>query len=54
MGLYKLMMMWEALKYMYCMFQELKIAILLFAPLPYQKINNVGKCFYIPHIIAAF
>ena len=40
MGLFKLMMMmWEALKYMYCMFQELKIAILLFAPLTYQKIG---------------
>ena len=40
MGLYKvMMMMWEALKYMYCMFQGLKIAILLFAPLTYQKIG---------------
>ena len=40
MGLYKLMMMmWEALKCIYCMFQELKIAILLFAPLTYQKIG---------------
>ena len=54
MDLYKLMMIWVALKYMYCMFQELKVAILLFAPLTYQKINNVGKCFYFTHIIAAF
>ena len=54
MGLYKLMMMWEALKYMYCMFRELNVTILLFALLPYQKINNVGKSFYIPYIIAAF
>ena len=54
MGLYKLITMWEALKYMYCTFQELKVAILLFAPLTYQKINNVGKCFYLPQYNSCF